>query len=246
MEGNYIKINRSILSWEWYGDINTCRLFIHMLLKANWREGRFRGTTVPRGSFVSSIAKLSEETKLTNDEVRTAILHLVNTGEITKQSTNKFTVFTVKNYDLYQDSPNQDADQSPVSPQTIPKLFPTIEEREKEKEGKKEMENNMQSAMYSCPEREFLSIPLKDGNSYIVTTDDVEDYKKSYPLVNVEQEIRSMRRWCIDNPRKKKTMRGVKRFINGWLSREQARREERAAVQQAKNRELEAWVNEEK
>ena len=73
---DYIKLSRKILEWEWYSDINTSRLFIHMLLKANWKEGKFRGTTVPRGSFVSSIGKLAEETQLTNREIRTAISHL--------------------------------------------------------------------------------------------------------------------------------------------------------------------------
>lgn len=78
-----IDLHRKILDWEWYSDINTCRLFIHMLLKANWREGKFRGTTVPRGSFVSSLEKLSEETGLTIRELRTAISHLKMTGELT-------------------------------------------------------------------------------------------------------------------------------------------------------------------
>ena len=31
---DYIKLSRKILDWEWYGNINTCRVFIHMLLKA--------------------------------------------------------------------------------------------------------------------------------------------------------------------------------------------------------------------
>lgn len=114
-------------------DINTCRLFIHMILKANWKDGSFRGTTVPRGSFVSSISKLAEETNLTNDEVRTAISHLVRTGEITKQSSNKFTLFTVEKYELYQDNPNQTTNQDPSSSQSIPNLFPTIEEGKKER-----------------------------------------------------------------------------------------------------------------
>ena len=82
---DYIKLSRNILDWEWYSDINTCRLFIHMLLRANWTEGKFRGTTVPRGSFISSIGKLAEETQLTTDEVRTAIKHLMTTHEVTKQ-----------------------------------------------------------------------------------------------------------------------------------------------------------------
>ena len=52
--GGHIKIDRRILEWEWYSDINTCRLFIHLLLKANWKDGRFQGTEVPRGSLVTS------------------------------------------------------------------------------------------------------------------------------------------------------------------------------------------------
>ena len=64
VDGNYIKLSRGLLDWEWYTDINTTRLFIHMLLKANWKDGNFKGTTIPRGSFVSSIGKLSGETGL--------------------------------------------------------------------------------------------------------------------------------------------------------------------------------------
>ncbi len=133
MDGNYIKINRKILEWEWYSDINTCRLFIHMLLKANWKEGKFKGIDIPRGSFVSSISNLSEETRLTVDEVRTAIKHLKLTNEITSKSHSKFTVFTIKNYCQYQDLPKQDAKQTPSSSQAIPILFPTIEEGKEER-----------------------------------------------------------------------------------------------------------------
>ena len=134
VSGDYIKLSRKILEWDWYTDLNTCRLFIHMILKANWKEGNFRGKVIPRGSFVSSIGKLSEETGLTQDEVRTAVKHLISTKEITKQSTNKFTVFTVKNYEMYQCIPKQDTKEPPSNSQAIPKLFPTIEEK---KEGKK-------------------------------------------------------------------------------------------------------------
>lgn len=141
---DYIRLNRKILGWGWYTDINTCRLFIHMILRANWKEGYFRGTTVPRGSFVSSIGKLSEETKLTPDEVRTALKHLISTKEITKQSYNKYTVFTVKNYDLYQSVPSK----IPDSSQAIPKLFPTIEEK---KEGNIKEDTNVSKKKFVPP-----------------------------------------------------------------------------------------------
>ena len=32
-----------------------------------------------------------------------------------------------------------------------------------------------------------------------------------------------MRGWCLANPSKRKTQRGVKKFINNWLSRQQDR-----------------------
>lgn len=105
-----------------------------MLLKANWKDGNFKGTTVPRGSFVSSIGKLSSETGLTEREIRTAISHLKKTGEVTSKTTNKFTVFTVVKYDLYQTSDKQNVSQKTDKRQSNDILTPTIEEK---KEGKK-------------------------------------------------------------------------------------------------------------
>lgn len=110
--GNFIKVNRKILKWEWWPDINTFRLFMYMLLEAWWKDGNYKGKIIPRGSFPSSIAELSKETKLTENEVRTAIKHLKSTGEITSKSHSKYTVFTVKNYDLYQSDNEQNYNQS--------------------------------------------------------------------------------------------------------------------------------------
>lgn len=151
--GSYIKIDRKIIDWEWYGDINTCRLFFHMLLKANWRDAKFQGEDVPRGSFISSVRKLSEETGLTEREVRTAISHLKTTHEVTGKSHTKYTVFTIKNYCLYQSGDTQNDRQTTDERQTNDMLTTnkrqtndkrttTIEEiknlkKEEEKEGKK-------------------------------------------------------------------------------------------------------------
>ena len=131
MDGNYIKLSRGLLEWEWYTDINTTRLFIHMLLKANWKDGNFKGTTVPRGSFVSSIGKLSGETGLTEREIRTAISHLKKTGEVTSKTTNKFTVFTVVKYDLYQTTDKQNDRQPTGNRHSNDIQTTTIEEKKK-------------------------------------------------------------------------------------------------------------------
>ena len=165
-DSGHIILHRKILGWEWYLDVNTCRLFIHMLLKANWKDGKFRGATVPRGSFVSSISKLAEETNLTNDEVRTAISHLIKTNEITKQSTNKYTVFMVLNYDFYQNNPKQEHGQDTGNDQAVPKLFPTIEERNK---GNKEINKNTmcKADALALFERLWELYPVKKGKGQV-------------------------------------------------------------------------------
>ena len=98
----FIKIDRKILEWEWYKDEHTKNFFFHCLFKANWKEGIFKGMTIERGQFVASLPVLSDELSLTVNEIRTAIKHLKSTGEITVKVNQKFSVFTVVNYDLYQ------------------------------------------------------------------------------------------------------------------------------------------------
>lgn len=105
--GNFIKIDRKILDWEWWSDFNTFRLFFYMLISAFWKDGCYKGIEIKRGSFPSSLSKLSSETGLTENEIRTSLKHLKSTGEITSKSHSKYTVFSVTNYDLYQSDNKQ-------------------------------------------------------------------------------------------------------------------------------------------
>lgn len=57
----FISLHRSILSWEWYGDINTRCLFIHLLLTAQYQDKRVKGKTIKRGQRLCSTKVLSEE-----------------------------------------------------------------------------------------------------------------------------------------------------------------------------------------
>lgn len=217
MDGNYIKISRTILEWEWYGDINTKVLFLHMLLKANWKDGNFKGTTVPRGSLVSSIKKLSAETSLSEREIRTAISHLKMTGEVTSKSYSKYTVFTVKNYDRYQSSDTQNDRQSTSKRHTNDIQTTTIEEGKKER--REEIYNN--SSYVQQDKADVESIPLNDGTEWECSVDDYEEYIRLYPAVDVKKAFRDMRAWSLSNPSKRKTHRGIRRFVNSWLSKEQ-------------------------
>jgi len=98
----YIRVERKILEWEWYKDKNTKILFLHCMLKANWKDGSFMGENIPRGSFVTSLPKLATESGLTVREVRTALEHLKTTGEVTCKTNNKYSLITINNYEFYQ------------------------------------------------------------------------------------------------------------------------------------------------
>ena len=64
-------------------------------------------------------------------------------------------------------------------------------------------------------------IPLIDGTEFGVTNSMIEQYRKLYLAIDVEEEIRKMVGWCLSNPRNRTTRSGVKRFMNGWFSRAQ-------------------------
>ena len=130
---DYVKISRKILEWEWYKDVNTKVVFFHILLKANWKNGRFQGMEIPRGSFVTSYQSLAEETGLTVMNVRTAIKHLKLTQEITVSQHSKFSVITVKNYDAYQTANKVANNQLTGNQQATNRQLTTIEEGKQER-----------------------------------------------------------------------------------------------------------------
>ena len=102
LDGGFIKLHRKMVKWEWYQDANTFRVFVHLLLTANYEPRRFQGMVIERGQRVTSIAKLSKELKISVKAIRVALNHLQETDELTCQGTAKYTVITVNNYDFYQ------------------------------------------------------------------------------------------------------------------------------------------------
>ena len=79
--------------------------------------------------------------------------------------------------------------------------------------------NNKRGA--ETPLADVEPITLNDGSDWKCPLEDYEEYKRLYPSVDVDNAFREMRAWCNSNPTKRKTARGIKRFVNGWLSRQQ-------------------------
>ena len=102
MNEGWIKLFRKFSDWEWYTDIPTKCLFIHLLLLANHQPRKWRGQTVNTGELITSIGSLVNGTGLTEQQIRTAIKKLESTGEIERKATNKNTIIIVLNYKQYQ------------------------------------------------------------------------------------------------------------------------------------------------
>lgn len=136
LENGHIKLHRRMTKWRWYRDGNTMRLFLHLILTANWEDCDFETITVHRGQRVASRRTLAEEIGMSEREVRTAINHLISTNEVTSVSTSKYTVFTVINYDSYQTATSKATSDRPATDQQATSDRPQLKKDKKEKKDK--------------------------------------------------------------------------------------------------------------
>ena len=113
-DGGFVKVYRSLLDWEWYDDQNTKSVFLHILLKASWKETKWHGKTICAGEW---------------------------TNEVAIKTTPKNTIITVNNWGKYQLIGEQNGKQAANKRQTTGEQaansFHYIEEGKESKEGKK-------------------------------------------------------------------------------------------------------------
>lgn len=119
----FIMLQRELINWEWYSDVNTCKLFLHCLLKVNYSKKKWQGHTINKGEFITSYEKLAVETGLSVSKVRTALSKLINTDHILVEPTTHFTKiiipklndFVVKTNQLQIDTQNDTQINEPLT-----------------------------------------------------------------------------------------------------------------------------------
>lgn len=154
LENGYIKAFRALKRWGWYKDSPTKDTWLHILLSANYEPQTFKGREIERGQLVTSYPSLAEETGLSIQNVRTAIKHLKQTGEITMKSYRDYSIITVPKFDEYQSdqqptniqlTAKQQADNSQLTgcSQSSNRQLTTMEESKKaRKQESKKVRNN--------------------------------------------------------------------------------------------------------
>lgn len=133
IEGGYIKLYRKMTKWQWYSDEVMFRVFMHLLLTANYEPAYWRDVKIERGQTVVSLAKLGATLNYSKDTVLKALKRLESSGEIIRRPTARYTIVTISNYNEYQDKPTDNR------PQTDRRVDP-LKEVKKNKKNKEEKE----------------------------------------------------------------------------------------------------------
>lgn len=92
---------------------------------------------------------------------------------------------------------------------------------------------------YEGEDEVLYELLTKEGDIFPVYQSMIDHYSKLYPDIDVRQEFGAMQGWCEANDKNRKTFKGMKRFINGWLNR--AKPKEKSFIEAAAELEKEGW-----
>ena len=191
MHRGYIKIFRKISEWEWYKDSNTLHLFFHLLLNANYKDGRFMGHEIKRGQIVTGRKALSIQTGLSEQSVRTSIERLKSTSELTTKSTNKFSIITLCNYNKYQNDEtgtNQQSNQQ--SNQHLTSNQPAINQQLTTSKECKNDKNDKNNLSWRDDFSLYLLNAKENFNKYANSKEFIDAQQKYYPNINIQLSLK--------------------------------------------------------
>lgn len=98
----FIILYRKLLNWGWYKDPVVKSVFLHLILTASFDNSSWMGREIKKGQLITSNKHLAEDLGFSVQQIRTALKKLNSTQEITIETTNRYTIITVMNWEKYQ------------------------------------------------------------------------------------------------------------------------------------------------
>lgn len=105
IENGFVTLSRQLLDWRFAQFPYAVALWVHLIMRANWKDSWFLGERIPRGSLATSTASLADMTGMSESTVRRWLKKFEEDGQITRKATNRFTVINITNYRAFQDIP---------------------------------------------------------------------------------------------------------------------------------------------
>ena len=211
----FIVLDRAMSDWQWWDNTNGLGLWIHILVDANWKDGWFMGDRIPRGSFATSIKRLSEETDLSEKCVRNWLKKFESAGQISVKGTNRYTLITVINYAKYQDVTLEKGEQD--TEQDTKQITDQSTEQDTDNRTNKQSNNKKKEEITNV-------ISKKEKPRFVPpTVEEVREYCDSrYSIVDPEAFVAfyESKNWMVG----KNKMSNWKSAIITWEKKEQERR----------------------
>ena len=106
LTGGWVRLYRSVITGGWIKNHHLFIFWCYCLMKASHKEHRLfvghQQITLQPGQFVFGRKTASDETGLTEQNIRTCLHSLETSGNLTIKATNKFSIITVENWGIYQ------------------------------------------------------------------------------------------------------------------------------------------------
>jgi len=140
VKNGFVYLARQLEEWEWWAASITLSVWVKCILRANWKDGKYKGEKIQRGEFTSSNRALADYMGMNVQSMRLHLKRLQKSGCLEAFPTKTHTRYVLVNYDKFQDLKTylpQDSPHHPPqdSPRDSLHNSPSIERK---KERKKE------------------------------------------------------------------------------------------------------------
>ncbi len=222
----WVRIQASILDHPLFANAerSESEAWLWLITNAAWAPTRHRigseVVDVPVGSLFVTLRGLAKEWGWKSDKRVRTFLKTLETHEMVETKTDAGkTHITVCNYSRYQNSGRtEDASGTQDGRSADAQKIPEHQNTNNTSSLRSDVRPEPQAAPASPT---VIELPATQGHSVSVTEADVSEWAGAFPAVDVHQKLKAIRQWLIANPQKRKTPRGMKRFVVSWLSREQ-------------------------
>ena len=174
--GNWIKLYRGLLNSAVFGNERLLKVWIWCLLKARWQSteqlvGR-QFVSLQPGQFVFGRRKAAIELDMPESSVRDYMKLLESMGNITIRSTNKYSVVTVCQWDIYQSQDGNSDSKLPTDGQHLDTI-------KKDKKGKEKIFSPQAYDLLSYWNEQNIVVHQETDN----TLRQIEKGLRSFPLM---------------------------------------------------------------
>lgn len=201
----FVKIHRKLIQWGWYQDNVVKGVFLHLLLTANFTQSRWNGRTIYPGQVVVGTQRMANELGFTRQQIRTAMSKLKSTNEITTESTNRYTVVTIVNWDdyqIYEESPTNKSTNELTNEQ------PTDNQQITNKQPQRKNKRNKEY-IYAHFDTFWAAYPRKVSK---------EKARKAFEKLNADEELMSKLLRSLENQKQRWTDPQYIPYPGTWLN----------------------------